>query len=65
VGSGDKFDQQVDRLFASFDKDGDGFLTRDEAPVTLRQQFDTIDTSQDGVLDVFECGAYFRDRVRK
>jgi HlyD family secretion protein len=39
------------------DKDGDGKLSKDEAPSFLQDMFDTIDTNKDGVLDKAELSA--------
>jgi Ca2+-binding EF-hand superfamily protein len=43
-----------------FDKNGDGVLTRNEAPPFLARIFDKVDTNQDGKLDQGEI-----DRLRR
>jgi Ca2+-binding EF-hand superfamily protein len=43
-----------------FDKNGDGVLTRSEAPPFLAKIFDKVDTNQDGKLDRSEI-----DRLRR
>ncbi len=43
-----------------FDKDGDGLLSRTEAPPFLTRIFDKVDTNQDGKLDRGEI-----DRLRR
>jgi Ca2+-binding EF-hand superfamily protein len=40
----------VDRLLKEYDKNGDGFLQRDEVPGYIRDHFDQIDTNKDGKL---------------
>jgi hypothetical protein len=44
------FRLDVDRLLKDYDKNGDGFLQRDEVPPYLREQFDKLDTNKDGKL---------------
>jgi Ca2+-binding EF-hand superfamily protein len=43
-----KFD--VDAFIRHFDRNGDGFLQRDEVPDWLRDRFDLLDTNHDGKL---------------
>lgn len=40
----------TDRFFKDFDKNGDGYLQRDELPAELRQAFDRIDANRDGKI---------------
>ena len=40
-----------------WDADGDGRLTRDEAPERMRDRFDRIDTNSDGFIDPDEIEA--------
>jgi Ca2+-binding EF-hand superfamily protein len=40
----------IDRFFKDFDKNDDGFLTREELPAELRQSFDRIDANRDGKI---------------
>lgn len=42
---------------AQFDKDGDGKISRDEAPDQLRGLFDKLDTNGDGFIDRAEANA--------
>jgi hypothetical protein len=37
---------------ADFDSDGDGRLSRDEAPTLLKAQFDRWDTDHDGFITI-------------
>ncbi len=50
-------DTIVDRMFARFDRNGDGFLEGDEIPERLRSQMDEIDLNGDGKLDRAELRA--------
>jgi Ca2+-binding EF-hand superfamily protein len=47
---GNPFRIDVDRLIKEYDKNGDGFLQRDEVPGYLREHFDKLDTNKDGKL---------------
>jgi Ca2+-binding EF-hand superfamily protein len=38
------------KILADFDTDGDGRLSRDEAPVLLEARFDRYDTDHDGFI---------------
>src|SRR4051794_39233268 len=40
----------VDRFFEEYDRNKDGYLTRDELSESLRHHFDKIDTNRDGRL---------------
>jgi len=42
---------------ARWDKDGDGRITREEAPARLKKRFDKLDTNHDGALDAEEMKA--------
>lgn len=42
------------RLLASLDKDGDGKLSKDEAPERIKEAFDRLDANADGSLDTDE-----------
>jgi len=42
------------RAFAFLDKDGDGKITKDEAPERMKENFDRIDTDGDGVIEMAE-----------
>ncbi|MBL8727531.1 MAG: hypothetical protein JNM25_03800 [Planctomycetes bacterium] len=47
----------VEKRFHEFDTNGDGVLTRDEAPRNLRQYFDRLDRNGDGQLSPSEAKA--------
>ncbi|QDU38404.1 transaldolase/EF-hand domain-containing protein [Maioricimonas rarisocia] len=50
----------------ALDRDGDGFLSKDEVPDRLRQRFDDIDTDADGKLSEEEIrNGLQRDRARQ
>ena len=57
VGNGGGFD------LMQFDADGDGKLSREEAPERLRELFDQFDTNKDGMLDRSEIRA-LQDKMR-
>jgi Ca2+-binding EF-hand superfamily protein len=46
--------------FGRLDKNGDGFLSRDEAPGRLKENFDRIDKNSDGKIGIDELQAAFR-----
>jgi Ca2+-binding EF-hand superfamily protein len=39
------------QFFAHMDRDGDGQISKEEAPERLKERFDAVDTNRDGVLD--------------
>lgn len=43
--------------FSDLDKDGDGKVTKDEAPEQMQGFFDRIDTNSDGTIDAKEFAA--------
>lgn len=49
-GGGFNADQYVTRILES-DKNGDGKVSKEEAPDRLKDRFDTLDTNKDGFLD--------------
>jgi acetyl esterase/lipase len=55
--------QEPDDRFKRFDRNGDGKLSRDEAPELIRISFDRIDTDHDGFITPEEDAA-FRRRVQ-
>jgi Ca2+-binding EF-hand superfamily protein len=61
------FRLDVDRLMKDYDKNGDGFLQRDEVPAYLREQFDKLDTNKDGKLsrEELEQGAAYLQPKRR
>lgn len=46
------------RGLAELDKDGNGSISKDEAPPRLQASFDEVDTNQDGALDQAELQAW-------
>ena len=60
-------DLDVGRFFDEFDKNKDGYITKDELPQSLRYCFDKIDTNKDGKISRDELrkgAAYFHPRRR-
>jgi Ca2+-binding EF-hand superfamily protein len=53
-----------DKILKQDDKDGDGYLSRDEVPPFLRLRFDQADLNKDGKLDRKEIAAVVR-RLRQ
>lgn len=54
--------------FDQLDKDGDGKLSREEAPERMRERFDQMDTNGDGFFDKEEQDAFIeliRERVQR
>jgi uncharacterized protein (TIGR03000 family) len=49
-GQGNTLHFDVDEFIKDYDKNGDGFLQRDEVPPYLRDRFDELDTNKDGKL---------------
>ncbi len=49
--------QSPERLLQQFDRDGDGKLSRDEAPERMQQRWDRIDTDHDGFVTPEELKA--------
>lgn len=47
-------------MIAALDKDGDGKISKDEAPERMRDRFDTMDTNGDGFIDQDEQAAMAR-----
>ena len=53
--SGDTSDGNViEAILKQHDKDGDGALSKDEAPAFLKNRFDRIDANKDGKCDLKE-----------
>jgi Ca2+-binding EF-hand superfamily protein len=44
--------------FEDFDRNGDGYLSTEEATPLLRQQWNQLDTNRDGVLERSEFAAF-------
>jgi Ca2+-binding EF-hand superfamily protein len=57
----------IDQLIKDYDKNGDGFLQRDEVPAYLRDHFDQLDTNKDGKLsrEELEKGVAFLQPRRR
>ncbi len=51
--------QRRDELFNRMDKNGDGKLSKDEAPDRLRENFDRVDKNKDGFVDRAELRELF------
>ena len=47
---------------AQIDKDGDGKVSKDEAPAMMKGNFDKIDSNGDGFLDGDEMRSFFQKR---
>ena len=54
----------IARIFES-DTDGDGKISRDEAPERMAPRFDQMDSNGDGFVDRSEIEARFRQRFRR
>ncbi|WLD10672.1 EF-hand domain-containing protein [Planctellipticum variicoloris] len=48
------------QFFARLDKDGDGKLSKDEAPERMQKNFDQLDRNSDGFVDREELASSFR-----
>lgn len=46
--------ERAEQRLASYDKDGDGKLTKEELPERMQRRFDAMDTNKDGVIDADE-----------
>jgi len=64
VVSGDAAFNRATKLFRDFDRDGDGRLSREEAPDTLRGMWSRWDRNGDGFIDFDEYGAYYQAHLR-
>lgn len=49
----------MEERFKQMDKDGDGKISKDEAPERMKQGFDRIDTNKDGYIDDAEIKQMF------
>ncbi len=61
-GAGGKQDRNFAQVLKRADTDGDGKLSKEEAPPFLKKQFAKIDTNGDGFLDKAELEAWVRHR---
>ena len=53
--------------FATFDKDGDGKISKEEAPEAMKERFERMDRNGDGFIDKDEQEAvmnFIRQRVQ-
>lgn len=57
-------ERHAGKLFANFDRDRDGVLTREEAPESLRSMWARWDRNGDGVIDFAEYGNYYQAHLR-
>jgi EF hand len=57
-------ESQARKLFSRFDTNGDGVLTTDEMPESLRADRARWDANRDGVIDQAEYAAYHLGRLR-
>jgi Ca2+-binding EF-hand superfamily protein len=55
--------EQARKIFQKLDRDGDGVLSADEMPDTLRAERGRWDTNHDGVIDPQEYWAYYQSRL--
>ncbi len=58
-----KFDAA--QFIKDFDKNGDGYLSKDELPPSLREHFDAIDTNKDGKLSKEELERHQRRMIQR
>ncbi len=53
----------ADEMWKQLDKDGDGSLSKDEAPERMKANFDTIDSNKNGKIDREEARANMERRL--
>jgi Ca2+-binding EF-hand superfamily protein len=58
-----QWDKDAEDQFRRADQNGDGKLNEDEMPRPLRNALDKWDTNKDGLIDLNEFKAYYRDRM--
>ena len=56
-GGGKSAGNIIESIIKQHDKDGDGALSKEEAPEFLRNRFDGIDSNKDGKCDLKELTA--------
>ena len=56
--------KRAEKLFGGFDRDGDGALSREEAPEALLSMWRQFDRNRDGYIDFTEYGAYYQAHLR-
>ena len=52
-------------ILGQLDKDGDGKISKDEAPARLKENFDKVDKDGDGFLSKEEIEGIVRDRMKR
>ncbi|MFO1007343.1 MAG: EF-hand domain-containing protein [Planctomycetaceae bacterium] len=62
-GPGGRFNPE--EMFKRMDKDGDGTLSKEEAPGRMKEHFDEIDTDKDGKLTKDELKAHREKRMNE
>ncbi len=60
----EQIDRQAEDSFRKHDKDGDGQLQFAEMPDALKSSLTTYDSNKDGMINLEEYKAYYRDRVQ-
>lgn len=58
-GAGPNVDDMISRMISQFDKDGDGRISKAEAPERMQEMFDRADVNHDGFLSKEELRAAF------
>jgi Ca2+-binding EF-hand superfamily protein len=61
----DQWDQAAEAEFKRRDTNNDGKLNQDEMGGRLRRELDRWDANKDGVIDLTEFKAYFRDQMQQ
>jgi Ca2+-binding EF-hand superfamily protein len=56
---------RAEERFRWYDKNGDGFLSRDEMPEDLQAALETWDTDGNGLIDLNEFKAYYQARTEQ
>ena len=57
--------EQAKRAFKRFDKNGDGKISKDEAPPRLKERFSQVDQNDDGFIDIDELKQRIRERSER
>jgi len=56
--------ERLKAMFEKMDADGNGTISREEAPERMKQNFDRVDTNGDGVLDRSELKVMFEKMMQ-